>query len=324
MALQAADLITRPFDRQYGLAGVRHACDTLTRPGLRLQHSPAGHLRQMVSDVAFEMALRRWLEQARVDYGLPSGHLAPARPYVLTLGGRRCALQATLLTETQALAALQHDPAWLLDSAALVTLDALNSQHLGEKDIYIFGVVAAPQIRDSARPDAQQPLFLTHILPWQRWDSRAGQLLSPLRLQAAVESPLTLQLGGLGRDRQPLQAAVTLQTAEPLTPPCDFSTLVYLQTARRPRSVVEIHSLTRKLQAAIAPSQWHDIWLAAEQIVLLGWLNKHDFRANSRVVHAGEYVKPHGRLPSNSRALAVAQLRPLQQLADIARSAGRN
>ena len=76
MALTTADLVSLAYSGQYSLAGVQQACDSLLHgQALADGVEPAG-LRSAVAAVAFEMALRRWLDEAQVSYQLPA--YAPA------------------------------------------------------------------------------------------------------------------------------------------------------------------------------------------------------------------------------------------------------
>jgi len=69
----------------------------------------------------------------------------------------------------------------------------------------------------------------------------------------------------------------------------------------------------------IEPVDWGNIWIYGQRVYLCGWLNKHDFRETSRHLPARSVVKQYNRTATNNRALPIRELRPMAELAEIAR-----
>ena len=326
MALTTADLVSLAYSGQYSLAGVQQACESLLHgQALADGVEPAG-LRSAVAAVAFEMALRRWLDEAQVSYQLPA--YAPATAGAqrqLSLGGRKCELRPSLLTHAGGVQSVQADAGWLLGTSALVAPAELAAQRLAEEDIFIFGCVTgsvAHSLRETQRAVAQaQPLCLVHIppRPWQ--GSGSWRSLGQLVLKSAANQPLQVELGGLDRAHQKLHCTLLLQPMQRTVVPADFYCLRYLCVADLPDGVLGVHSPALRQTPVITPRQWHNIWFYGLQVHLCGWLNKRDFRSRSVRLAAGTRVRQYVRTEQVLHALEMGQLRPLARLLELVRAA---
>lgn len=326
MTLTTADLVTLAYSDQYSLAGVQQACESLLH-GTRLADDvePA-RLRSAVAAVAFEMALRRWLDEAQVSYQLPAHALgAPGALRQLALGGRKCELRPSMLTHAGGVQSVQADAGWLLGTSALVTPAELSAERLAEEDIFMFGCVTgsvAHSLRETQRAAAHaQPLCLVHIPPRPWLGLGSWRSLGQLVLKSAAKQPLQVELGGLDRAHQKLHCTLLLQPMQRTEVPADFYCLRYVCAADLPDGVLGVHSPALRQTPLITPRQWHNIWFYGLQVHLCGWLNKRDFRSRSVRLAAGTRVRQYVRTEQVLQALEMARLRPLARLLELMRAA---
>lgn len=326
MALATADLVSLAYSGQYSLAGVQHACESLLHGKALADDVEPAQLRSAVAAVAFEMALRRWLDDAQVSYQLPAHALATTGAQrQLALGGRKCELRPSILTHAGGMQSVQADAGWLLGTSAMVAPAELAAQRLAEEDIFIFGCVTgsvAHSLRETQRAAAQaQPLSLVHMppRPWQGLGS--WRSLGQLVLKSAAKQPLQVELGGLDRAHQVLRSTLLLQPMQRTLVPEDFYCLRYLCVAALPDGALGVHSPALRQTPVITPRQWHNIWFYGLQVYLCGWLNKRDFRSRSVRLAAGTRVRQYVRTEEVLHAIEIARLRPLARLLELVRAA---
>lgn len=326
MALATADLVSLAYSDQYSLAGVQQACESLLHgTGLAADVEPA-RLRSAVAAVAFEMALRRWLDEAQVSYQLPAHALgAPGALRQLALGGRKCELRPSMLTHAGAVQSVQADAGWLLGTSALVTPAELSAERLAEEDIFMFGCVTgsvAHSLRETQRAAAHaQPLCLVHIPPRPWLGLGSWRSLGQLVLKSAAKQPLQIELGGLDRAHQKLHCTLLLQPMQRTLVPEDFYCLRYVCVAALPDGVLGVHSPALRQTPVITPRQWHNIWFYGLQVYLCGWLNKRDFRSRSVRLAAGTRVRQYVRTEEVVHAIEIVRMRPLARLLELVRAA---
>lgn len=326
MALATADLVSLAYSGQYSLAGVQQACESLLHGQAPADDVEPAQLRSAVAAVAFEMALRRWLDDAQVSYQLPAHALATAGVQrQLALGGRKCELRPSILTHAGGMQSVQADAGWLLGTSAMVAPAELAAQRLAEEDIFIFGCVTGsvlPSLRETQRAAAQaQPLSLVHMppRPWQGLGS--WRSLGQLVLKSAAKQPLQVELGGLDRAHQALRSTLLLQPMQRTLVPEDFYCLRYVCVAALPDGVLGVHSPALRQTPVITPRQWHNIWFYGLQVYLCGWLNKRDFRSRSVRLAAGTRVRQYVRTEEVVHAIEIVRLRPLARLLELVRAA---
>lgn len=326
MALATADLVSLAYSGQYSLAGVQQACESLLHGQAPADDVEPAQLRSAVAAVAFEMALRRWLDDAQVSYQLPAHALATAGAQrQLALGGRKCELRPSILTHAGGMQSVQADAGWLLGTSAMVAPAELAAQRLAEEDIFIFGCVTGsvlPSLRETQRAAAQaQPLSLVHMPPRPWLGLGSWRSLGQLVLKSAAKQPLQVELGGLDRAHQALRSTLLLQPMQRTLVPEDFYCLRYVYVAALPDGVLGVHSPALRQTPVITPRQWHNIWFYGLQVYLCGWLNKRDFRSRSVRLAAGTRVRQYVRTEEVVHAIEIARLRPLARLLELVRAA---
>jgi hypothetical protein len=322
--LAVTDLLQVPFDEQFARAGAQYARDSLHFGRQRPSPDAGERLRRIVTGIAFEMATRRWLEAATIRYDrLGATVLTTAERFDLAIGGRRCDLKCNLISDRGRITALHDDLSWLMEAEALVPDDHLTTERLGENDIYIFGFVTGLEARHST--DTQKalakglPVYMVYLPNPDVWAQiNPWQSLGGLAFKSNAEEPLRIEIGGHDTNHKAIRERVKLPPRVRITTLRDYYSVVYLGTPVMPAAAVGIHSFGLKQTQIVEPLDWDNIWLYGQRVYLCGWLNKHDFRENSRHLPARSVVKQAYETDSACWATPVCNLRSMAELAEIA------
>ena len=323
--LSPADIVLIPYDPQFSRAGVQYARDSLHFTYNRMRLSTADRLRKIVTGIAFEMATRRWLESQHIRYSrLGATAFTDADRFDLAIGGRRCDLKCSLIYDKNKITALHADPIWALEAEALVPEDQFESERMGENDLYVFGFVTGLEARhstDSEKAIAKRlPACLVHTPPRESWaDGVPWKSLGEIVIKSDLNEPITVEMGGQDEKRRAGRERVRLFPHTRTVLKHEYFSMLYLALPRLPGNVIGLHSAALGLTHVIEPVDWGNIWIYGQRVYLCGWLNKHDFRETSRHLPARSVVKQYNRTATNNRALPIRELRPMAELAEIAR-----
>ena len=328
--LTPSDITILPYDDQFSRAGAQYARDSLHFTYNRMRLNTGDRLRKIVTGIAFEMAARRWLESASIPYNR-LGATAFTEPdrFDLALGGRRCDLKSSLIYDKDKIAALHADAGWALDAEALVPEDQFASERMGENDIYIFGFVteleAAHHSTDTEKANAKRlPAYIIHTPPRGQWANlKPWRPLGELAIQSKAFAPITVEIGGQAANRAAVRERIKLAPGSRVELKREYYSVLYLAVSRLPNGGISLRSPARKLAYWIAPADWSNIWVYGQRVYLCGWMNKHDFRVHSRHLPAGSPVKQYKHTATANRAMPIHDLRPMAELADIARRYAR-
>ena len=317
--LTASDLVSLPYTPDLTRAGITYACRSLAHTYDRMGGSPIDRLRRIVSGKAVELAFRRHL----TTYGIPHDNLG-ATPftdpdkYDVSLGGRRVDIKSFQIFGKKLISSIHKDPACLLDAAALVPADQLNTNHQSDNDLYIFTFLTAlitPQYEDLQKAAfAGQPLYLIHPLPTPWALPSNWQPLQRLRLKSeSGNQVLTLELGGQIADHSFATERLFLPSGKVSASKTGFHALAYLNISHLPEGRIGIR--TASLEAhVIQPKEWGNIWIYGLHIYLAGYITRGEFRRRASYLPAGSQVfqYPHTRTPNYS--LPIRDLYPLAEL----------
>lgn len=324
MPLTATDIVIAPYDNQFSYAGVQYARDSLNRSYSHSSIDNPDDLRKLVTGIAFEMATRRWLEAQPVRYNrLNALAFTDPHRFDLAIGGRRCNLKSTLLSNKSEISSLHAGPGWLLDALAAIPPEEVESDQMGEQDIYIFGFVTALEARhseDTRKAMAKDlPMYLINLPPSGHWrDGGQWQSLGGLVLKSNADEAVSIEIGGLGAHRDALNDRLKLEPRTRTSPASDYYAVTYLRAAAPISGTIGLHSPVLNTTHLIEPTEWSNIWVYGMRIYLCGWINKHDFRTESQRMLPQDAVKPFQLSGTRNRAMPVSALRPMAELAAIA------
>ncbi len=325
MPLAASDILILPYDTQFSIAGVQYARDSLHYTHNRMNLKKADRLRKIVAGVAFEMAVRRWLENESVPYQrLGATPFTEVDKFDLAIGGRRCDLKSHLIYNRLKIASLHNDPTWVLEAQALIPEDQFESKRMEENDLYIFGFVTGLEARHSSETEKalakNLPAFLVYTPPESHWVSRhEWKPLGEIILKTNESEPITIEVGGQRADRSAIHERVHLLPRTRTTLSHEYYSILYLAAPRIPRGEIGLHSAAFDRTHFIAPNEWGNIWIYGQRVYVCGWMNKNGFRAASHKLAAGSPVKQYTHTSTANRAMPICDLRPMSELVEIAK-----
>lgn len=319
MAVTPADFLRLAYTEDLTRAGLAYACRSLPHTFDRMGGSPFERLRRIVAGIAVELALRRHLNEQEVPFDVRGAtpFTEPDR-YDLSLGGRRCDVKSYLVYRKGLIRELRRAPEQLLAAPALVPADQVTSQQFRHEDLYVFAflfALVAPTPRATLKAQAAgQPSYLIHPMPsaWARpvrWAS-----LGRLALKSDASMDLDLELGGLDRERQFQQEALSLAPRRRRQPSAEFYALHYLHSGGTPDGQVGVHSPAMGETYLAAPEAWGNIWVYGMEVVLVGYLPCGEFRRRARRLAPGSAVLQYAQTRTENLALPIGELRPMADL----------
>jgi hypothetical protein len=323
--ISAADLIILNYDPQFSQAGVQYARDSLHFTYNRMGLKVGDRLRKIVAGVAFEMAVRRWLETGAIPYSrLGATPFTEPDRFDLAIGGRRCDLKSYLIYDRPKIRALHADPAWALEAMAMIPDDQFETERMGEGDLYLFGLVTGLEARHSSETEKalakNLPVYLIHVLPRKRWASpHRWESLGRLAVKGDTPTAITVEIGGQGADRGVIREQIELPPRTRVEAVSEFFAVFYLSLPHLPDGAIALRSPVLSETYVVAANEWNNIWVYGQRVYLCGWLNKHDFRQASHPLPPDSPVKQYRRTATANRALLMRDLRPMAELAEIAR-----
>ncbi len=324
--LTPAAILRLPYDDTLTLAGIEYAKKSLHYTYNRMGLNPAARLRKIAAGVAVELAFRRWLEAQTLPYDLLGATAFTEKDrYDLRLGGRRCDVKSFLISDRRRISALRRDPAWLLEAMALVPEDQFQSAALGEHDFYVFGFWAGLETRHRTEVkkavQAGQPVYLLHTLADDDWlGRRTWQSLGALTFANSMEQSVAVEAGGQDEARAALVERLKVPAGASAATQHEFFSLLYVRVPHLPEGALSVHSPGLNVTHCIGAHAWYNIWVYGLEVFVAGWLPKAEFRALSQKLPAGALVKQYARTQTDNRAVPVAQLRPMAELAELIRN----
>jgi hypothetical protein len=317
--VSTSDFISLDYSADLTEAGIAY-----TRKSFTYMHDPIdepehGRLRRVIAGVAVELAFRRYLN--RMD--IPHSNL-DATPFTdpdrldIIIGGRRCDIKLSMMTQKSRIRQAQKNPGILLGEGALVTRDQIASGHMDDEDLYIFAFLLAlvtPNLRSLDQAvRANQPVFLVHALPakWSRRDHWGS--LGKLAINGDVDDALNLGLDGLDAGRKFQTEQITLYPGTESTGRCDFYALRYLHAFQLPKGTLRIHSPITKATHLIRPVDWGNIWVYGLQITLAGYVTCGEFRSRAGGPLGNNRHSQYPKTPTGHRLIPVSDLHPLRDL----------
>jgi hypothetical protein len=317
--LTTSDFITLPYTPDLTQAGIAYACRSLPHTYNRMGGSRIERLRRIVGGIAVELAFRRYLSSRDVPFDtLGATPFTEPDRYDVSLGRRRCDVKSFLIFQKPEISRIRQEPGRLLTGSALVPSDQLASDHLQDRDIYIFAFVTAlvterQEELERAR-HAGQPIYLIHPFP-EAWNQpTAWASLGRLALKSEAGQEIDLEIGGQGQNREFLAESIHLPSGASALARHDFYSVAYIHVSEPAQGRIGLHSPARRSTRVIPPADWGNIWVYGMQIILTGYMTRGEFRSRARPLPAGSSVLQYRRTRTENMALSIGELRPLGDL----------
>jgi hypothetical protein len=264
-----SDFIPLPFTPDLMQAGILFACRELAFG--RIQESGSQEqLRQLVGDIAVELAFRHYLDELRLRFKTHEDRPVslPGKGEVI-LGGRGCHL-VNRLVDPHTSSRMDADLGPYLRSSVGLPPSELSSDRLADHDLLVFTFI---KLRKS-NPQAASPGFLLYRFP-ASW--------SNLSLPPSIQSRqgIQVELGGRGAGGEALNEVLHLLPGEAASSSRIFRSLAYL-SIQRPVPKYLFVSLPGRKPLQIEPGQWQNLWLEVGEILLAGYIPVGEFRRHAR------------------------------------------
>jgi hypothetical protein len=314
--LTPTDFLHLPYPIDLTESGIAYACHSLACTYDRMGDSPFGKLRHIVSNVAVELAFRRYLGDKAVPFHV-LGKTPFTRPvrYDISLGGHRCIVKSFLINRHSQIAQLQREPGSLLQVPALIPVDEFSAENHKPDDMYLFafllGGIAATRVDVDNAIVAGKPIYLVHPLPeaWAR--PRIWVPVEKLSLKSECESPIMIEIGGQDAGRDFLTVNLELPPRQRKLVEKDFHSLAYIYAKSKPEARIGIHSPLHGEPYLISPHEWGNLWIYGMDIFLTGWLSHEQFRRKARVLNAGARTFQFDRTRVKNLLVPISDLNPL-------------
>jgi len=327
--LSAQDFITLPYTPDLTRGGIQYALRSLPYTYDRMGGARTTRMRRIVGGIAAELAFRRYLGAQEVPFDTQGAtpFTEPDR-YDVALGGRRVDLKSTFITSRQKISRILHHPAVLLEAAALVPSDQMDTERFRPRDIYLFafllGLVASHRAAVQQALQAEQPVYLLHAMP-PRWANPAHwRSLGALALKSEAPQEAHLTIGGQDARRKFRSTEVHLLPGQRVRCPQEFHSLVFIHSRHLPTRRLGIYSPaleeTCLIPPLISPQAWDNIWVYGMRIVLAGYLTKREFRSKAKRLPPGSRTFQYAYTRTENFALPVRALRPVAELLQSART----
>lgn len=319
--ISASDFIHLPFTRDLIEGGIAYAVRSLPYLYNHKGRSSFERLRRIVAGVSVELAFRRYLSEHQIPFDvMGAAPFTDPDHYDVSLAGRRCAIQFTLLTHREQIAQIQKIPDVLLKAPALVPSDQNAAEGHLNTDIYLFafltGLVTAKEEDIQKVIQSNQPRYFMHVMPeaWRRpvkWNP-----LGTLVLKSASEESLLIEIGGQNAGREMRSFEIVIPPKTRILVDEGLYSLTHLHTKSMPDSRIGIHSLLQKETHIIDPSHWENIWVYGKDILLAGYLTREEFNRRAAFLREGARVFPYDRTRTKNLAVSVSDLKPISELFD--------
>ena len=326
--LSPSDFITLPYTSDLSEGGIAYATRSLPHTYDRMGGSKTARMRRIAAGIAVELALRRLLDRQEVAFDtLGATPFTEPDRYDVSIGGRRVDVKSFLLTSRRKIRSVLQAPSRLLEAAALVPSDQMDTERFKPNDVYLFAFLLGLVTRDreslAKAQAAGHPVYLIHPMSRDWASPQVWRPLGELALKSERPPALSLQLGGQDGERRFLTCEVRLPHLTRRPCPGDFHTLVYLHSDQLPEGRVGVYSPTlgetHLIPPLVSEQGWGNLWVYGMKIILAGYITKGEFRQKARRLPPGSNTFQYRSTRTENFALPVRELHPLNALLDAAR-----
>ena len=258
-------------------AGLAYACKRISFINSLEEKDPIQRLRQFVAHTSVELALERYLNNENIPHNhLPMKHFSDPDHLTLIIGGRRCVICNTDISNKKMITQARKNPKILLRHPAKVSENQIKHQQLNKDDIFIFtileGLITTSRQACLQASKAKQPIYQIVLLPspWSR--STTWNSLGNLFCHYQFGEDLRLEIGGTDAKRRYLTEIVDIKSVEKVQCCKDFYNIHYLATTSIPDGKIYLTSRALNRTITTLPHDWRNIWLYGLEILLVGYI----------------------------------------------------
>ena len=322
IVLDVGDFISIPYTPDLSQAGIRRACQRLVLEAQPADEDLIASLIQNECQTALELAFQRYLQENEVPFERrEAAPLTAPGDKELMLGGRRVVLRNHHFSGKNQIRRLQRDPGFLLNAWARLPQAHGQVDPRHADDMYVFAFIAgltALQSREFKRAmQAQQPIYLLHLLPAAWAHPPNDRPLGCPVFKADCDQEIRLELGGQDMQRQFYSEQISLPPRQRASSGAEFFSLAYLHATQLPDGRVGVYSPAADQLHIAGPGGWQNLWIYGLRIILTGFIPRHEFQRTAYLVTQTEADAETGAAPYLK--LPISHLYPLQALFEQAR-----
>ena len=313
-----SDFLRLPYTPDLSESGIAYATRALAHG-----HDRGGshfiRLRRIVSNVAVELAFRRFLGENGIPFEI-KGALPFSNPnqYDVTLGRHRCNILTQLTSNRRVISALRSNPEELLQAPAMVPEDQLSNANPTCQDLYIFAFLlgittnSPDDIRKALQ--ARQPSYPIHPFRTGWSHPQIWAPLEKLSLKSECPGPIDVEIGGLDTERNFLTEKITLAPLKRIFATNNYNSLAFIHTPNMPEARLGLHSPNMGEPYLIQPHEWDNIWVYGLEIWMAGFMAQDEFRRKANTTLNSSRVFQYSQTQLKSLSIPVKDLHPLDKL----------
>ncbi len=276
-------------------------------------------LQRVVADVAVELAFRRYLADHQIPFHVIRAiPLADRDRYDVSLGGHRCELKSYFIRKADQYALIHSRPEVLLNAPALVLSDLHVAEGHSLKDLYLFaflfGRITGNGMQKKGEARDKEPAYPIHVLP-KHWRSpRVWTPVDTLVLKSEENEGITLEINGKNATGEFITQTAELKARLRTAMETPLYSVSSIHIRKIPAARLAIRQTVRKETRIIQPTEWVNLWIHIEEIILAGYLTHDEFSRRANAVPEGSRVFQYNRTKRKNLAVPIVALKPLSSL----------
>ena len=315
----ADEFIHLPYTLDLTRAGLVYACKRITQINLDDENDPINEMRLLVSQTVVELAIKRYLHQNKIPHYYSQLMLFSDPDHmILTIGGRRCVICNTIISNKKTIRKTRISPSTLLVHPVHIVDDLLHNQLLTNDDIFIFSILFS--LITTSRQDclkakqASEPIYQVALLPSHWPGSKKQGSLGNLECICQYPEDLTIQIGATGFDHNYLTTTMEIKSGRATINLNNFSEIHFLGTDNIPHGKINLVDNKLKSTITIQPWDWRNIWLYGLEILLAGFTTLGNLKQQNHRTRNINGIS-YSRSPSKDYlSIPVSNLYPLGEL----------
>jgi len=314
------DILSVSVTDEMIFAGVEYAEKTLhytfNRMGLKNHYN---RIRNIVKGIVMERAFRALLDNHNVQYDLLGNtHWTKKDRYDVGIQGHRYDVKGFMVQDKAT--EIQEDTGWLLDCAALVPADQVESRNLKTDDYYVFPFMTGNFMQDIRQLygffSGVDFYYLIHSFWDYGWVKNEEWLpKGNISVESRMEKNFHMRIGGQGEDEELRIEEFDLSPGQELKLESEFFTVLFAQTFDIPSGMLHISLEGNDLVEEIDIYDWGNIWLYDGTVYQSGYISKGEFKEKSEEIpRFFKGCKQYAETKTVNRMMLISDLHPISDL----------
>ena len=204
--LKSSDLIRLAYSPDLTQAGIAIASRKLASGSIASKSIDTRQLQREIAQTSGALAFHRYLIEQNIPFQIQqSSPFSQPEQATAVLGGRKCEIETSLITDVHTAGQTSHNAKRLLETSIRVPAGMQTSGLHSASDLAVFALAVASVTDDRngllRKAEAGEPYLCSHVMPeaWRQPGKRKA--LGPLSFRYAGDTGISLELYGLGFQR---------------------------------------------------------------------------------------------------------------------------